>query len=256
MSQSIENLHAVVTGGGQGIGAAIARRLDALGLRLTLMGRSRAPLEETARTLRQAQAVTVDVTDEAGVQAAFEQARTAFGPVSILVNNAGAAASAPFDKTDSATWKRMLDVNLNGIFYCTRPVLNDMRAAAWGRIINIASTAGIKGYAYISAYCAAKHGAVGLTRALAIETARSGITVNAVCPGYTDTDLLHEAIRNIMDKTGMSREAAEKTLKAVNPQNRFVDPDEVAATVAWLCLPGSESITGQAIAIAGGEIMP
>ncbi|MGH8248757.1 MAG: SDR family NAD(P)-dependent oxidoreductase, partial [Gammaproteobacteria bacterium] len=206
--------------------------------------------------LRQAQAIAVDVTQEPAVNEAFRRARDAFGPVAILINNAGAAASAPFEGTGTETWSRMLEVNLNSIFYCTRPVLPDMRAASWGRIINIASTAGIKGYAYITAYCAAKHGAVGLTRALAMETAQSGITVNAVCPGYTQTDLLDEAIANIMDKTGMDRAAAEVALKSVNPQNRFIDPKEVAATVAWLCLPGSESISGQAIALAGGELMP
>lgn len=256
MNNSIKNYHAVVTGGSRGIGAAIAEHLDGLGVRLTLMGRHREPLEVRCRGLSQAQAITVDVTDEHAVNEAFRQARETLGPVAILINNAGAAESAPFERTDSKTWHRMLDVNLTGIFHCTRPVLKDMRAAGWGRIVNIASTAGIKGYAYISAYCAAKHGAIGLTRALAMETARTGITVNAVCPGYTETDLLEAALRNIMDKTGMDRAAAEAALKSVNPQNRFIDPKEVAATVAWLCLPGSGSVSGQAIALAGGEVMP
>ena len=255
MSKEIHNLHAVVTGGGRGIGAAIAKRLDELGLNLTLMGRNRATLEQTCRGLRQARAVVLDVTQEQQVQPAFEQAVSGFGPVSILVNNAGAAASAPFERTDTATWRQMLEVNLSGMFFCTRPVIAGMRAAGWGRIINISSVAGIRGYAYIAAYCAAKHGAVGLTRALAMETARTGITVNALCPGYTESDLLDSAIQNIVQKTGMERQAAEQTLKAASPQNRFIAPEEVAAAVAWLCLPGSESITGQAIAIAGGEVM-
>jgi NAD(P)-dependent dehydrogenase (short-subunit alcohol dehydrogenase family) len=149
----------------------------------------------------------------------------------------------------------MLAVNLTGMFHCQQQVVDPMRAARWGRIVNVVSTAGLTGYAYVAAYCAAKHGAIGLTRALALELAREGITVNAVCPGFTATDLLEDSLQNIMNTTGRSREEAEKSLKAVNPQRRFIQPDEVAATVAWLCSAGAESVTGQSIAVAGGEVM-
>lgn len=256
MTVSLEDSHAVITGGSRGIGAAIADRMSRLGARVTLMGRTLEALQEQCAKLARAQAITVDVTDAEAVERAFQQAGASFGPVGILVNNAGAAASAPFERTDSELWRRMLEVNLTGTYLCTRRVLADMRSAGWGRIVNIASTAGIKGYPYVTAYCAAKHGVIGLTRALAVETARSGITVNAVCPGYTETGLLDAAILNIMDQTGLTRAAVEERLKSLNPQQRFIEPEEVAATVAWLCLPGSESITGQAIAVAGGEVMP
>jgi NAD(P)-dependent dehydrogenase (short-subunit alcohol dehydrogenase family) len=247
--------HAVVTGGSRGIGAAIADKLDQLGARITVMGRSLELLEKKRAELSEAQAVVVDVTDQASVKSAFADARQNFGPVSILVNNAGAALSVPFSRMDSADWQYMLDINLSGVFDCTRWTYPGMKEANWGRIINIVSTAGLKGYPYVTAYCAAKHGVIGLTRALALEAARTGVTVNAICPGYTSTDMLAGALTNIIDKTGMSREKAEDHLKELNPQHRFIEPEEVAATVAWLCLPGSESITGQAIAVAGGEIM-
>lgn len=255
MDNPLINVHAVVTGGARGIGAAIVDRLDGLGARLTLMGRQLEPLQQKCTGLRSAQAIVADVTREDAVTTAFARARETFGPVGILVNNAGAASSGPLDRLTLADWQAMLDVNLTSVFLCTRAVLPDMRAGKWGRVINIASTAGLKGYAYVGAYCAAKHGAIGLTRALALETARNGITVNALCPGYTNTDLLDGALEKIMAKTGMDRAAAEQQLKAVNPQQRFIEPHEVGAAVAWLCQPGSESITGQALAIAGGEVM-
>jgi NAD(P)-dependent dehydrogenase (short-subunit alcohol dehydrogenase family) len=256
MELKLRDKHAVITGGGTGIGAVIADRLAEQGARITLMGRTQSTLDRKAGTLQQAQAVTVDVTDEDSVNTAFANARQSFGPVAILINNAGAADSAPFDRTDTALWQRMIGVNLHGTYLCTRAVFAEMKEARWGRIVNVASTAGIRGYAYVSAYCTAKHAVVGLTRALALETARAGITVNAVCPGYTQTELLDGALEKIMKKTGLSRADAEKQLMAVNPQQRFVQPEEVAATVAWLCLPGGESMTGQAIAICGGEVMP
>ena len=247
--------HAVVTGGGRGIGAAIATALAAEGARLTLIGRDEARLQDLLETLPIGQAVRCDVADEAAVAAAFAESKRAFGPVTILVNNAGAAESAPFARTSLELLRRMLDVNLIGTFLCTRAALPGMLDAGFGRIVNVASVAGLKGAAYISAYCAAKHGVIGLTRALALETAAKGITVNAVCPSYTDTEMARAAIANIVARTGRSAAEAEAELVRKNPQGRLIRPAEVAATVLWLCAPGAEAITGQAIAIAGGEVM-
>jgi NAD(P)-dependent dehydrogenase (short-subunit alcohol dehydrogenase family) len=252
---SLDGRHAVVTGAGRGIGAAIATALAAEGARVTLMGRNEGQLKEKRKALPVAQAVCCDVTDEAAVGAAFAEAARAFGPVAILINNAGGAESAPFVRTSLELLRRMLDVNLIGTFLCSRAALPDMLEAGSGRIVNIASIAGLKGAAYVSAYCAAKHGAIGLTRALALETATKGITVNAVCPSYADTEMARRAIANIVAKTGRSAAEAEMELVRKNPQGRLIRPDEVAATVLWLCAPGSEAITGQAIAIAGGEVM-
>lgn len=247
--------HAVITGGGSGIGAAIADRLSALGARLTLMARSEERLCAKAQELGEAQAVAVDITEGDAVAAAFDRARNRFGAVDILVNNAGVAEGIPFHKLDLATWRKTIDVNLTGTFLCCRAVVEDMRARKAGHIVNVASTAGLIGYAYVTAYAAAKHGVVGLTRALALELAKSGVTVNAVCPGYTETDIVKDAVANIMAKTGRSEAEARAELTARNPQGRLVQPEEVASAVAWLCLPEQRSMTGQAIAVAGGEVM-
>jgi NAD(P)-dependent dehydrogenase (short-subunit alcohol dehydrogenase family) len=257
-SQLLSGKHALVTGGSRGIGAAVTEMLLAQGARVTSVNRTSTAMPNRAMAGESRDAlhhVAADISDPESVQKAFESARGRFGEIAILVNNAGQAASAPFLKTDAALWRRMMAVNLDGTFHCTQAALPGMLAAAWGRIVNIASTAGLIGYGYVTAYCAAKHGVVGLTRSLALEVATKGVTVNAVCPGYTDTDIVKEAVANIVAKTGRTPEQAQAKLASRNPQKRLVRAEEVANAVAWLCLPGSEAITGQAIAVAGGEIM-
>jgi NAD(P)-dependent dehydrogenase (short-subunit alcohol dehydrogenase family) len=247
--------HALVTGGGRGIGAAIAAALAGAGARVTLLGRTAADIRKTAAALPGgALAVTADVTDAASVERAFAEACSAAGEVSILVNNAGLAKSRPLAKTDEAFWRAMLEVNLTGAYHCTRQAMPAMLAANWGRIVSVSSTAGLRGYAYCTAYCAAKHGLVGFTRALALEVAKTGVTVNAVCPGYTDTGVVQDAIRNISEKTARSAAEARESLVTFNPQLRLVRPEEVASAVLWLCSPGSESMNGQSLAVAGGEV--
>ena len=235
--------HAVVTGGGRGIGAAIAAALRAEGARVTITGRT--PVTIEGMTFE-----AMDVADAASVRAAFAR----MGQVDILVNNAGQAGSAPFAKTDAELWQRMLDVNLSGSFHCIQAALPGMLDAGWGRIVNVASTAALTGYRYVAAYCAAKHGVIGLTRALALEVATKGVTVNAVCPGYTETDIVKDAVANIIAKTGRSEEQARAGLAAGNPQKRLVQPEEVANAVLWLCLPQSGAMNGKAVTVDGGEL--
>jgi len=246
--------HALITGGGTGIGAAIARALAAEGAKLTLVGRRREPLAALAAELPAVEVAAVDVTDRTLVDQAFAAAREEHGPITILINNAGSAASAPFAKLTAEIWREMMAVNLDALLHCCQAALPDLIAAPAGRIVTIASTAGLKGYAYTAAYVAAKHGAVGLTRALAAEYATTSLTVNAVCPGFTDTAIVRESVANIRAKTGRDEAAARAELAKFNPQRRLVEPAEVADAVLWLCLPGSGSITGQTIAVAGGEI--
>lgn len=253
--KTLEGKHAIVTGASRGIGAAIAQTLVEAGASVTLMGRNREMLEAQAAKLPKAHFEVVDITNPENVQQAFAGASRALGPAYILVNNAGQAESQSFLKTDLTLWNRMLEVNLTGTFLCTQAALPGMLEAGWGRIINVASTAGLTGYAYVSAYAAAKHGVIGLTRSLALELAKKNITVNAVCPGFTETDMVAESITNIMAKTGRSEAEARAELVRHNPQGRMIQPEEVAQAVLWLCQVGSSAITGQAVAVAGGEVL-
>jgi 3-hydroxybutyrate dehydrogenase len=259
LTRSLAGRHALVTGGARGIGLACATALQQRGASITLLGRDQAALDQAVAQLRahgKVQAVVADITDEHSVQTAFAQAVKTGGKIDVLVNNAGQAVSQRFDRTDATLWQSMLAVNLTGTFHCTQAALPSMIEAGWGRIINVASTAGLIGYSYIAAYCAAKHGVIGLTRSLALEVARKGVTVNAVCPGYTETDIVRDAVENIVSKTGRTPDAARSELAARNPQGRLIQPEEVADTVAWLALPSSSSVNGQAISIDGGEVMP
>lgn len=238
----------LITGGGTGVGRALALAFAGAGAEVVVAGRRAAPLDEVAASAPGIRAVAADVTDEASVRAMFDAA----GPCAIVIANAGAAASAPFTRTTLDDWNAMLGVNLTGAFLTLREGL--ARIDGWGRLIAVASTAGLKGYGYVAPYCAAKHGVVGLVRAVAQEVARSPVTANALCPGFLDTGMTDRSVATIMDKTGKTPQDARAALAATNPQRRLIAPSEVAAAALWLCGPGSEGINGQAIAIAGGEL--
>jgi len=253
MSGLPRSSHALVTGGGRGIGRAIAGQLTRAGATVTVLGRQRAILDQAVAAGDAHFADVADVADRAAIGAAITRA-AARQPVDILVANAGIAESAPFARSDAALFQRMMDVNFMGVVHSIQAALPSMKDRRHGRIVAVASTAGLKGYAYVSAYSAAKHAVIGLVRSLALELANTNITVNAVCPGFTDTDLVAASIDNIMKKTGRSREQAIAELSKHNPQGRLVTPEEVADTVLWLCGEGAGAITGQAIAVAGGEI--
>lgn len=251
----LRNVHALVTGGGSGIGAAIARTLAAEGARLTLVGRRRETLRTIADTLTDAHVAPADVTDRSAIEEAFASARAKHGPIGILVNNAGAATSSPFAGISADEWRGAIAVNLDALFHCCQAALPDLLAVPSGRIVTVASTAGVKGYSYTAHYAAAKHGAIGLTRSLAIEFAGTSLTVNTVCPGFTDTEIVRQAVAKIATKTGRDEQNALRELTKFNPQKRLIDPIEVADAVLWLCLPTNRSITGQAVMVAGGEVM-
>jgi 3-hydroxybutyrate dehydrogenase len=246
--------HVLVTGGARGIGRAIAGAFRAQGMRVSILGRDRAALDEVVAAGVADFAASADVTDEAAMAHAIAAASEEGGPIDCLVANAGAASTAPFARSNAAQFRAMTEVNLIGVVNAIHPVLQGMTERGFGRIIVVASTAALKGYAYVSAYCAAKHAALGLVRALALETARKGVTVNALCPGFTDTDMVATSLDAVMAKTGRAREEALAEFVKHNPQGRLIDPREVADAALWLAGDGAGAVTGQAIAIAGGEV--
>lgn len=245
--------HALVTGGGSGVGAAIALALAEAGVDVTICGRRAQPLEALAGRHERIHAQSADVTDEASVQALYETAERARGAFDIVIANAGTATSAPAHRTTLDDWNRLVNVNMTGAFLTVKPALQPMAKRGSGRIIFIASVAGLKGYAYVAPYVASKHGVIGLMRALSVELVKTGVTVNAVCPGYVETDMLEESIERVVEKTGRSREEARHGFVEANPHGRLIQPQEVAAAVLWLVSPEAASVTGQSISISGGE---
>jgi NAD(P)-dependent dehydrogenase (short-subunit alcohol dehydrogenase family) len=250
--------HAIVTGGNRGIGAAIAGALAGARATVTIMGRDAARLNESAHEIARRHNLPVttiecDVASEESVQRAFAAAFDAHGPPHILVNNAGQAAGATLAETSYELWSRLIAVNLTGTFLCTKQVIEKMTAAGSGRIINIASTAGLRGAARISAYCASKHGVIGFTRALAAETARTGVTVNAVCPSYTESEMTERTLAAVAERRHTTKAGARELLERTIPIGRLIKPEEVAAAVLYLCSPEAAAVTGHALAVDGGE---
>jgi 3-hydroxybutyrate dehydrogenase len=250
----LQGKHALVTGGGRGIGRAIAKALVGAGATVTVTGRTESQLLDAVAQGDAHGYLVLDVTEETAVLHGFRKAAAARGPIDILVANAGAAESAPFLKTDSAMFKRMLDVNLMGVIHAVRAVLPDMLLRKKGRIIAVASTAGLKGYAYVSAYTTAKHAVIGFTKALALETAANSVTVNAICPGYAETDMVMDSITKIVERTGRAREDVLADMLKDSPLKRLIQPEEIASSCVWLASDSAAAVTGTSIVIAGGEI--
>jgi NAD(P)-dependent dehydrogenase (short-subunit alcohol dehydrogenase family) len=247
----LDGKHALVTGGGSGIGLAIARALAGSGAEVTITGRRGAVLEEAAGG--RLHPLVMDVTDEAQVTAGVKAAVTARGPVHICIPNAGLAEGRALHKTDAAFWRQIMATNLDGAFYTVRECLHDMRKAEWGRVIAISSIAGLKGLKGAAAYSASKHGMIGLIRSLSEDYLGTGLTFNAICPGYVDTEIVSRNVIAISDRAGVSPDEARAMMVSANRHNRLIAPEEVAQAVLWLCGPGSESVNGQAIEIAGGQ---
>ena len=246
--------HALVTGGGRGIGRAVAAALSSAGATVTVLGRQQAALDDAVASGHAAGVIVADVTDAAAIEAGVKAAEAARGPFDILVANAGAAETAPFGKTDPEQFRRLFELNVLGIVNCAQILLPGMVARKSGRIVAVASTAGLKGYGYVSAYVTSKHAVVGLVRSLAVETAKSGVTVNAVCPSFTDTDLVRESVAAITKKTGRSEQDVVAQYVKDVPMARLIKPEEVAAAVVYLCSAEASAVTGTAMTVAGGEI--
>lgn len=240
----------LITGGGTGVGAVMAKQFAEAGGTVTVAGRTRETLEQAASQHANIKVATVDITDEESVKALFDE----IGVMDIVVANAGASSSAPLAKTSLADWQQMIDVNLTGTFLTLKEGLVRLKGKEWGRLIAVASTAGLKGYPYVAPYAAAKHGVIGLVKSMALEVAKCGITANALCPGFLNTEMTERSIANIMEKTGMSADDALKALAKNNPQGRLIEPEEVAAAALNLCGPHSEGLNGVALSISGGEI--
>lgn len=254
-------VHVLVTGGGKGIGAAISEAFAALGARVTIVGRDKAALSKHIANIKKKKkaaslfATTCDVTSEKSVAKAFAEARKKFGPIKILVNNAGGADTAPFIMTSSELWDAMIAQNLKGAFLCAKEVLAEMLVGNFGRIINISSTAGLDGFPYVSAYCAAKHGLVGMTRALSVELYGSPVTVNAICPGFTETDMFKKSLDIAAKKTGRSKVEIRDEFRRMNPHGQLVKPKEIADAVLWLCLPDQDELNGKSVVLPGGDVI-
>jgi NAD(P)-dependent dehydrogenase (short-subunit alcohol dehydrogenase family) len=246
--------HAFITGGGSGIGLAIARVLAQGRWRVTIAGRTEARLRDVAKGIPSARIQPLDVTDAEAVPLAFRVAADSAGPIALLVNNAGSVVAGPFEKTNADAWRAMFEVHGMGAVHCIQAVLPQMMANGWGRIVNVASTAGLIGYRNVSAYVAAKHALVGLTKALALEVAKTGVTVNAVCPGYTDTEIISSAVAKFAAKSQQSPESALARFTSVNPQGRLVKAEEVASAVSWLASEEASAVNGIALPVAGGEV--